>query len=258
MIDSKMDVNLLEEAIAGLVSRFRTSPFHFFSERELQAEFYGMCRRNFGAAKPKDSDIEVPLFRHEYNTVWRYRRARTGAPRSDSFQLRLDDGGVAGSLDIAILNAEFVRSCELLVVINKDERRRASIRGRAASLPGAIDAAIEFKMAHVRDAPTVRQSAINELSHGVFEDCRKLGHENPAHAYMLAFSHEDGPSTDAAQRILNGGNDEFARIWSGPIRLLLATPITTYLKGPWVTPTGSRTPNPFEETMHNRDAVTAQ
>lgn len=217
----------LEALIGRLVQRFQAAPFHYFSEHELQAEFFGLCRWEFGVARPANADVDIPLFRHEYNTLWRHRRDRRGG----SFQTRSSDEGVTGSIDFVVLNADFVAANDLLTVINKDETRRAKCRG--ASTP--FDCAIEFKMAHVRDRVTVSRGALNAFVGGVLEDCRKLAHEGPTKAYVVAFSHAPGPSASDAARVLKLGLSEFVRVSKrDSIALLLATPTTTYVCGDWL------------------------
>lgn len=222
-----MSTERLESRIAELVQRFQADPLHYFSERELHGEFFGLCRGEFGMARPLGEKRDVPLFRHEYNTLWRHRRDKRGT----SFETRSSTDGVAGSLDFAILNAEFVRANDLLTVINKHEPRRASRRNMA---PNALDHAIEFKMAHIREAEIVSQRALKDLHTGVMEDCRKLAHEEPRQAFMLAFSHPNGPEPNDATFTLRQGLAEFARLWQhGSLAILLATPTDTYVSGNW-------------------------
>lgn len=224
------DLVELERAMAQLVTAFASSPMQFFSEREMQAEFYGLCRGRFGSAKPKDRpDLELLLFRHEYNTLGRYRRDR----RAGSFRAKFSDEGKAGALDFVILNPEFVSSNELLAVINKHERRRAVLRNAGSTR--AIDVGIEFKMAHVREALSVTRSAVTDLVKGFLEDCRKLAHERPVNAYALVFSHGPGPDAEQARRMLGAGASELAGCGTDA-RLLVATPTATYLTGAWTTP----------------------
>lgn len=226
-----MDVESLDSSIAELVHLFQGAPLHYFSEQELHGEFFSLCRRRFGSEKPSDLDELIPLFRHEYNTIGKYRRGSRGS----SFLERLSDGGVTGSLDFAILNREFVRRNDLLTVINKDEYRRC---GHRSSSTDALDAAIEFKMAHIRDVRTVRRSAINCLRLGMRDDSRKLAHEAPKHAYLLAFIHPSGSDLSAEVReIVGQASSTFTSILRGSnqLRLLFASadPTTTFLYGPW-------------------------
>jgi hypothetical protein len=143
---------------------------------------------------------------------------------------------VTGSLDFAILNAEFVRTTNLLTVINKHEPHRVPRRGMASN---ALDHAIEFKMAHIRETKIVSQRALKDLRTGVMEDCRKLAHEEPRQAYMLAFSHPNGPAPEDAAFMLRQGLAEFARIGQrGSLAILLATPTDTYVSGNWMNASG--------------------
>lgn len=233
----------LETVIAELTTRFRRAPWHYFSENELHGEFFGLGRSRFGTATPTDSDIELPLFRHEYNTIWRYCRK----PKERAFQIRFAERGQGdvGSLDFVILNSQFVQNSTLLVVINKDEARRPTLRKLAGEGAHPISAAIEFKMAHVRKKMQVSKGEIGALGRGMVEDCRKLAHEAPTLAYMLAFCHHDGPDETTANKMLIEGAREFSRIATDQrsLRLLLATPATTYLYGPWLSTGAFQTPS---------------
>ncbi len=233
-----MSTERLELKIAELVRRFQADPFHYFSERELHGEFFGLCRVEFGMVKPLGEECAIPLFRHEYNTFWRLRRDKRGT----SFEVRSSTDGVAGSLDFAILNADFVRANDLLTVINKHEPRRALRRDMAST---ALDHAIEFKMAHIREAKIVSQRALKDLRTGIMEDCRKLAHAEPRQAFMLAFSHPDGPALGDAEFTLRQGLAEFTRIRQrgqrgqcGSLAILLATPTHTYVSGDWMNVSG--------------------
>jgi hypothetical protein len=192
------DLRLLEEAISKLAHAFVTEPHQFFSERELQSEFYGLCRGRFGSERPKDrQDVDVHLFRHEYNTIGRYKR-------SEAFRQRHADQGTTGVLDFAILKPDFVAANDLLVVINKHERRRTMLR--EATVSPVLDVGMEFKMAHVREKGQVSRGAVNVLAIGIEEDCCKLARERPAHAYVVAFSHGPDPTATRAAKILSDGH----------------------------------------------------
>ena len=149
---------------------FVAAPLSFFCERELQATFFGQCRRKFGQATPADGGDSIDLFRHEYNTLWRYQRA------GDAFSERLDGKGRAGALDFAILDRVFVTQSDRLVVINKHDQRRRDLRRSQGGkeFSSAIAVGIEFKMIHVaaRNEPT--EAAVRRLRRGLMEDCRKL------------------------------------------------------------------------------------
>lgn len=143
-IGSPVDLHTLEKQISVLVTRYQASPFAYFSEWELHAEFFGLCRQLFGAAKPLGDDFELTLFRYEYNTTWRYsRREGPGA-----FSTRSHNRGKAGSLDFVILRREFVEKNSLCCVVNKHEPLRKALR-RQGWPSTALSVAIEFKMAHI-------------------------------------------------------------------------------------------------------------
>lgn len=102
-------LRLLEARIEALARTFQSQPFAFFSERELHGEFFGLCREAFGHATPHGTSVVLPLFRHEYNNIWRYQRAEPAG----AFTSRRSDGGRKtgpGSLDFAILRRTFVES----------------------------------------------------------------------------------------------------------------------------------------------------
>ncbi len=94
----------LESLLGKLARRFVEGPFDYFSERELQAEFYALARGAFGVATVTGVDgarHTVSLFRHEYNTLGRYR----GGAKKEAFLQRYTgkgEGGI-GALDFAIL-----------------------------------------------------------------------------------------------------------------------------------------------------------
>jgi hypothetical protein len=142
--------------------------------------------------------------------------------------------GVTGSRDkFSDLSAAFVSSNTLFAVINKLERLRSELR--EPNSPRAIEVAIELKMAHVREHDTVSQGAMRRFRQGVIEDCRKLAHEAVTNSYVLAFSHGPGPDEAGARSILDAGTGELS-CSTIDVRLLLATPSVTYLRGRWLTP----------------------
>lgn len=232
--DLQLDLISLEATMVAFAYEFVAAPLSFFCERELQATFFGQCRRKFGQATPADGGDSIDLFRHEYNTLWRYQRA------GDAFSERLDGKGRAGALDFAILDRVFVTQSDRLVVINKHDQRRRDLRRSQGGkeFSSAIAVGIEFKMIHVaaRNEPT--EAAVRRLRRGLKEDCRKLGHEAPRVAYMLAFSHSRTVA-DAATMMATA-HDEFSRCarergapTAGDLRIAIVAREATYVRGLW-------------------------
>jgi hypothetical protein len=217
-----VDITILENAIQQLVSDFYVRPHDFFHEQELHTHFYGLCREKLGTEVTSDH-CEVSLFRHEYETIWRYSR------KKNKYGKRYDQGRgtKAGTFDFAILSREFVKTNSYLTVVNKDEDRRANLRTTHARdrCSPAIDIGIEFKMAHLAKSLRVRRGDVNKLSEGMLIDARKLAHERVKLGYLLGFSHGPLPSNEQAEEITKTCRAEFETISpEGQLRILLASP----------------------------------
>jgi len=184
-LDHAEDVALVARRLDALKRRFCQTPQNFFSEADLHASFYACCRGRFGTATPLGAACSVDLFRHEYNTIWRYRRI-------DGFATRYVDEGTPGSLDFALLDRGFVTTHDMVTVRNKREQQRALLRQHPHLSP-AIVVGIEFKMEIARSAAGVGLGRITPLKEGMLEDCRKLAHERIPHAFVVAFSHGPEP-----------------------------------------------------------------
>jgi len=196
-------VGLLIKKIEKLAERFRRNPNNYFHERELHSTFYQLCRNVFGHARPIDIGSEIALFRQEYETIWRYKR-KDDPP----FSQRYESEGKAGTFDFVILNKNFVESNKLLNIINKDETRRKNIRKKSGAV---IDAAIEFKMAHIRTRDTISYSEKSNLKKGMLEDCRKCAREKLPLSVLLGFSHGPDPNEKESREFINEIQKEFRK-----------------------------------------------
>jgi hypothetical protein len=239
--------NAVEDLIAQLVHQFNDAPSQFFHEEELHGVFFGLCRGNFPLVHTRDNH-EVHLFRHEYDTIWRYAR-RDPEPYTE----RLTDRGVTACFDFALLSQGFVQQHELLTVINKHEARRLGLRQNpwwTEQGPSAvIDVGIEFKMAHRRHQMDIAQGQVNALRAGMLLDARKLATERVGRAYLLAFSHGPLPNNDVAAQILQAVVAEHVLrndVQAVQLRALLATPLQTFLAGGWANPQGFPNPLPVQ------------
>jgi hypothetical protein len=230
--------------IAQIVTAFQAAPHDSFHERELHALFFCLARQMFGHAQTRDG-YQVCLLRHEYETIWLYRKRNEPEPFSVRYpELIQRVPATTGCFDFALLLRTFVEGNVLLTVINKSETSRARLR----SAPGqawpanqtsvAIEAAVEFKMAHRQWQFDVAQGQINQLRNGMLLDCRKLARERVPSAYVLGFSHGPGPSQGEATGILDACQREFLAKYDGPpaqcsLQAIIATPSDTYLSGSW-------------------------
>jgi hypothetical protein len=212
----------LEEKIHILIEQFRVKSHDFFHEKDLHATFFALCRDAFGNAKPKGSENSLRLFRHEYDTVWRYRRANGYNDRSETV-------GTSACLDFALLDAAFVSTQDHHTVMNKNERNRqqlrCSYRNTIDDRSPAVLIGIEFKMAIARSASRVQGGGVRALAEGMLADCRKLAMERIPCAYVLGFSHGPRPSENEAAQIAAACEREYLCHYSaGRIRVLVATP----------------------------------
>ena len=196
-------VKLLIKKIEKLAERFKRNPTNFFHERELHSIFYQLCRNELGHARPIDVSSDIALFRQEYETIWRYKR-RDNPPFSQKYETE----GKAGTFDFVILNKNFVESNKLLYIINKDEKRRKNIRKKFGTI---IDAAIEFKMAHIRTGDTISYSEKLNLKKGMLDDCRKCANEKLPLSVLLGFSHGPDPDEKESREFINEIQREFRR-----------------------------------------------
>lgn len=227
----------LEELLVALARRFVERPFDYFSERELQAEFYALARGAFGAVWVKGVDgapHAISLFRHEYNTLGRYR----GGAKKEAFLQRYTRKGEGdvGALDFAILERAFAETADLLTVINKDESRRQILRKAVDTgpQPPILAAGIEFKMAHVskQAAGEPTSADLKQLEAGLLADCRKLAHERPGVAYAIAFSHT-ARIPDASELLASARGQFMAHHPKGDVRLALIARETAHTDGAW-------------------------
>jgi hypothetical protein len=181
---------IMENCVRELAELSLATSLQFFHEREIHDEFFRLARERLGTSRTADG-VRVHLLRHEYNTVWRYRRRQAICP----FEERLFTGGGVAHLDFAVLRPEFVARREYLTVMNKEERLRIRLREEAARANGspAVERALEFKMAHCHSVGAggaqrgVRLSDFDSLRNSDACVCRKLAYEHPAIAYVAAF-----------------------------------------------------------------------
>lgn len=218
-LDHEAEATFIRLQLDALTWLFRREPENFFSEKDIHASFDARCRGHFGTAFPLGSMSGIDLFRHEYNTIWRYRRA-------NGFRERYSTEGVAGSVDFAVLDRGFVEANSMIVVRNKNEGYRDLLRSAAAFSP-AIVAGIEFKMAIARADAGVGCAAISQLRDGMLEDCRKLAHERVPFAYVVAFSHGPEPANhlERVHQVLRSCTEEYRRLNPhGTLTVRLVTP----------------------------------
>ncbi|MEZ4402576.1 MAG: hypothetical protein R3B06_21310 [Kofleriaceae bacterium] len=222
----------LERRVCDLAHAFVASPYEFFSEHELHAEFYAACRQAFGRATPREASAPVHLFRHEYNTIGRYRPSRETKRFDRRADLSGTERGGVGSLDFAILERSFVEAHDHLTVVNKDEPRRVRLREWTKAEQRALAAGIEFKMWHAARTMEPQSSDVGALTRGFIADCRKLAHEQPRTSYAIAFTH--GADAPPYARMLADGHAEFReRFPSGDLRLAIIARDATHLRGDW-------------------------
>jgi hypothetical protein len=229
---------MIEGLIAKLVREFQTNPVHFFHERELHAKFFGKCRHEFGTATTADG-FAVPLFRYEYDSIWKYARHDP-----ELFAHRLSDRGTTACLDFVLLRTDFVTGHRLLDVINKCEPRRRRFRDAVVwdidNTSAAYEVGIEFKMAYRRCAESILQGQVNALSAGMRLDARKLAVERVRIGYVLGFSHGPLPDNQSAVNVVHNTLQEYtARRENGvptQLRVLLAKPGRTVLSQGWIDP----------------------
>lgn len=137
----------MEEALRLLIAAFQNNPWNYFHEAEVHARFAEIVRGRFGSAQTLDHRT-VDLLRYEYNTLWRYQRSNVPEP----FATRLPAWGKAGFIDFVLLDKNFVERSVYLMVMNKHEPIRQTLRHDpwpSDRLSPMIAEAIEFKMAHV-------------------------------------------------------------------------------------------------------------
>jgi hypothetical protein len=214
----------LDNSIRELAKAFLLNPYDYFQEREVHSQFFSICRNQFGSAKVNGTpSVEVSLLRQEYNTVWRL-------IRSEAFADRYESRGKPGSLDFAILRAEFVEKKGLLCVVNKDENIRREVRkiARDTTHSPVVVVGIEFKMAHVRAALEVSAREVQELESGMVIDAQKLAQEWVEYGYLVGFCHGSTLGDARAQQIAEVCATSFRKIHpNGTLYVYLVAPSLT-------------------------------
>lgn len=219
-------LSALEARMRQLADAFTASPTDFFHEKELHTAFFPMCRVAFGEEAPRGAKTPVQLFRHEYDTLWRYRR-------SDGFANRYETEGTTACLDFALLDRGFVAGHDLYTVMNKSEPLRKRLRAAAGPSP-ALVVGVEFKMAIARSTAGVGVSGVTGLQEGMLADCRKLAWERIPIAYVLGFSHGPRPDSAEAERVAEACITEFRQYNpQGDPRILVVTPELRLQRGSW-------------------------
>ncbi|HHT9144408.1 MAG TPA: hypothetical protein ACFYD4_01830, partial [Candidatus Wunengus sp. YC61] len=145
------ELSLLEEKVGILIEKFLSHPYNFFHEKEIHSVFFNLCREQFGRANPNDGQIEIDLFRQEYDTIWLYRHLKKDklpSSETEKFSKKYESSGTTrattGVIDFVILNKDFVKNHTWLTVINKDEEVRKEIRCMDITNKPIINIGIEF------------------------------------------------------------------------------------------------------------------
>lgn len=214
----------VDNSIRELATTFLRNPLDYFQEREAHSTFFCICRKRFGSANTKGNpSVEVSLFRQEYNTIWRL-------VRGESFAERYDSIGKPGSLDFAILRADFVEKNGLLCIVNKDENIRKAVReiARKSIHSPVIEVGIEFKMAHLRAALEISDREIQELESGMIVDAQKMAQERVENGYLVGFCHGSTLGDARAEQIAKVCASSFQKIHSrGTLHVYLVAPSLT-------------------------------
>ena len=212
-----MEQTMLAKAVRRLLTRFQKTPHAYFHERELHAEFFGMVRSESGTCSTSDGK-KIHLLRYEYESLNRYSGRAYDQPAAE--------GGTTAAFDFALLRKDFVKCNDLLTVINKHEPRRRSIRDKWSyeQASPAVEAAVEFKMAH-RVLGPIGDGRINQLANGMLQDCRKLRCERVAHAVVIGMSHGPLPTCEAAKTIICDCKKVWGKpYWKGQLVVWIVTP----------------------------------
>lgn len=237
----------LQQAIANLSGVFQARPDDFFHERELHAAFFNLARAGAGHAVTRDG-FDIHRLRYEYETIWRYKKTGAQFPYRQRYPEHGENpvGATTATIDFALLHEQFIAEHELVTVINKCEQCRVTLRQMSDGLwPSdklsvAIEAALEFKMAHRRDQMSIGKGRINELREGMALDCRKLARERPPRSFVIGFSHGTAPIQSEAANLVNACIKEFQESYDGPLgiilRVAIITPFVTYLSSNWDNP----------------------
>lgn len=224
------ELSLLEEKVGILIEKFLSQPYNFFHEKEIHSVFFNLCREQFGRANPNDEQIEIDLFRQEYDTIWLYRHPKKDElSSSEKFSKKYESSGTTrattGVIDFVILNKDFVKNHTWLTGINKDEKGRKEIRCMDITNKPIIDIGIEFKMAHITKNKSISNSAIKNLEEGLLEDCRKLAQELIPYACVLGFSHGSLPALPETERLVTKCQQEYLKYNpKGKISIWMVTP----------------------------------
>ena len=220
-----------EAQIAEIVRIFQETPYDFFSEPELHARFYSLCRDKFPTFKTSDGK-SVAAFRCQYETVWRYQRG-------DRFSDRYHDRGTVSTFDFVVLRRGFILYSTYLTVLNKTEPLRTEFRTPPGkdqfytSLP--TQQAIELKLAHVQDKLEISEGQINRLEDRLLAACCKLAQERVPHAYIIGLSQGPQPDWPRANSMVDACLRLYkARYPDGEISVCVATPEQTLLGGDWL------------------------
>lgn len=116
--NTKMDFRIFE-GIRKTINRFREKPFFYFTEADIHSSLLNdMLSRSSDILTKREKDIEISLAHQEYPTNFRYEKSRLLQGYEDNWEdTILQEGktyGDRGNFDLAILNAEFVRSLVLV------------------------------------------------------------------------------------------------------------------------------------------------
>ena len=216
------EFNQMLTLLKKLGAEFQENPREYFHENDIHAKFWNLGKGEFEKAETNDEEpeeaITIDLFRHEYNTIWRYSRKGEGGDGHDfngSFKRRYwgepsagcglpkasepSVNSKAGNFDFALLNNKFVSEHDALTVINKDESLRKDLRKPDIDNTNdlemrpvkskAVLVGVEFKMIHFGQVKEVTKSVFKLFIDGMKGDCRKLGLEGVPYGYSVGFSH---------------------------------------------------------------------
>lgn len=190
----------IKDLVRNLFQSFKENPQNFFSEREIHCLFWEKAKDAFGSAPAREGVKAIRLLRHEYESVWRYKR-------KNKFEEKYSNEGSTAAFDFVVLKKSFVESNDHLTVVNKDEPKRRSLR----NLDGIFDLVIEFKMAHHRNQGKITQSQEDAYLRDMILDARKCAQEKPGTAVIIGLSHGPRPDKAGMERIYSEIQAEFSK-----------------------------------------------
>lgn len=262
------EFNQMLTLLKKLGEEFQENPREYFHENDIHAKFWNLGKGKFGTAKTNDDKpeeaITIDLFRHEYNTIWRY--SRKGDNKSQDFngsfkrrywgesgesgESEEKENSKTGCFDFALLNDRFVRNHDEFTVINKEEPLRNALRKLDLKNPTNLDkrpvknkavlVGVEFKMIHFGQVKKVTNGVFESFIDGMNADCRKLRLEGVPYAFSVGFSHGELGSDNNVLKKMTACLDQFCDVSpDSKFRILIFTPTKFYqvsTRGSKITP----------------------